>query len=611
MFRYFLERSRYKLSDAEICELCPLHERLLEAPLVHLMNLVGYEMYTHLQSLTGTHPAVRDPITNDVLKLLYPWQQKRFCEPGTKVQGCLACELGRFYQDFRAMEALSVVAKSGRRGTDGIVQLVDEGWVGTWGKVSWGVREVRADRRKAKKYSGEVSLEWRGGKARVEWKEKKGFVLSHGREKRDSGYGGSPAPSVRSNGTERSGQSKWNSVLPNRSSRVDKPAPALSRGHSVRVDKPANTPPPVRPDRPKGLTLTMYDKEEDDRTIRRKPVPIDERKDREREDRETKDREKKTLSTATTIVGSPQIGSPPTRRPSVKHHRQRDPSLASPSSKATDTEPTTQGSRAPIEDRPVRPPSSMYSRPQGLRPPKHILRSKTVKPRNATKAGTREQEQPTDRRIPSTQQTQWSDFNRSNIPATSNARPPSKSHRDTNNPPSTPRRTKTHHAISKKIAAGEYKWWETEYSESEDEKVVVPSRSRLSRHNLRDSINSNPNPNRNSKNHHPINKVEEENEASDVSNSDYEGDENEEEIRQRYLDEHEALLRMAQGVNEEKAPRTIDYLNTLPERPMENTTAGMSMRMGSRGHAAKSRRPAEESTMRRGRWDRVTSSPWL
>lgn len=551
---------------------------------MHLMGLVGYEMYTHLQSLTNMHPAQRSPITNDVLQKLHPWRERRFCEPGTKVEGCLACELGRLYQDSLAMEALSVVAKSGRRGKAGIVQLVDEGWVGSWGNGSWGVSEVRADRRMVRGDS--MNAEWRGGrssrvKGEVEWREKRGFVLSHGTSR-----------------GERSGLSKRHSVRSRGASQAEKPA--QSQRHSVRGEKAAYVAPPVRPDRPKGLTLSMLGQQEDrvkwtrtskedGRTIKRKPVPIP--------NDENKDRGRKTLSTATTIVGSPQ-----NRRTSMRHSHQPAPPAASPpSSRATDNKPA----RAASDAHPVPPPTSVYSRTQGIRSaqPKNILHSQnTIKPQNPTTSDSREKEPRP--RIHSTQQTRWSDFNRSNVPrppSTSNkpAPSPSTSHRDNptmQRPASAPRRTKTMHAIGQKIADGKYQWWDTACSDSEDEKVVVPS---LSRRNLRDhNNNSNNNDNDNNDNNENNNEIE----NSEVSNSDYEGDEDEEEIRQRYLDEHEALLRMAQGMDRDGVPRTVDYLNTLPRRPMENTTV-LPLGMGVDDR--------DESTVRRERGFRDRSSPWL
>ncbi|KAI4283117.1 MAG: hypothetical protein L6R38_002420 [Xanthoria sp. 2 TBL-2021] len=418
-----------------------------------------------------------------------------------------------------------------------------------------------------------MNAEWRGGgswraRGEVQWKEKRGFVLSHGTSR------------------ERSRQSKRHSV------QVEKPA--QSRRHSVRVDKPAYVAPPVRPDRPQGLTLSMFGKQEDrvkwtriskdDPTIKRKPVPIP--------NDENKDRERKTLSTATTIVASPK-----NRRSSVRHSHQPAPSP--PSSRATDHEPATQHrSRAGSEVHLVPPPTSIYSRTQGIRSaqPKNILRSKsTLKTRNPIISDSQEIE--TRPRIHSTQQTRWSDFNRSNIPApsTSNPSPPSTSYQKypTMNTPSTPRRTKTMHAIGQKIADGKYQWWDTEYSDSEDEKVVVPS---LSRWNLRDHNNI-----------HNTNHSNNENEVenSETSNSDYEGDEDEEEIRQRYLDEHEALLRMAQGMDRDGVPRTVDYLNTLPERPLQITTV---LPLGMKGRAQDD---GGESTVRRERGFRDRSSPWL
>ncbi|KAI4269061.1 MAG: hypothetical protein LQ337_007503 [Flavoplaca oasis] len=616
-------------------------------------------------------------MTNDILQRLYPWQDRRFCEPGTKVVGCLACELGRFYQDSRAMESLSVVAKSGRRGKAGIVQLVDEGWVGRWGDWTRGLNEVRADRRRiAHGSDSHVNAEWRGGislrgKGEVEWKEKKGFVLSHAssrverptRSQRHSVQGERPAPSRR------------HTVFSHSSSRAERSAPA--RGHSVRDNRSAYVAPPARPDRPQGLTLSMFGEQgdrvtwarEQEKTIKRKPVPTP--------NDEKKDRERKTLSTATTVVGSPKnrrsasvphsqqpdaVVSPKNQGSSSVRHSHRPAASASSSSRATHnkpavlassssstranhnkpTAPVASSSRAP-NNKPAasvsfassrvphskpavsasssssraahreaarhysppavsqihaaRPPSSIYSQTQGFRSaePKHIFRSQsTTKPRHTrTSRNTAEQEsQPP---MNTTQQTNWSDFNRSNlIPASSapsHTPASSRGHggqKTTTKADSTvPRRTKTMHAIGKKIAAGEYHWWETNYSESEDEKVVVPS---LSRRNLKAhaaaaaASSSNPqNPTNNREANHIAHNAnnDDDDDDSEPSNSDYSGDEDAEAIRQRYLDEHEALLRMAQGV-QGTVPRTADYLNTLPERPVDMTTV-QPLKVGGRG----------------------------
>lgn len=131
------------------------------------------------------------------------------------------------------------------------------------------------------------------------------------------------------------------------------------------------------------------------------------------------------------------------------------------------------------------------------------------------------------------------------------------------------------HAIGRKVAADEYEWWDSDYSDSGDEKVVVPSveRSRNTSKGGRDSENS---------------------------ESDYEVDEDEEEIRQRYLDEHDALLRMAQGIDH-GVPQTKDYLNTLPNRPVESTIP--PMRTGGRVQPERFLRPSPsarpEMTIRR------------
>ncbi|KAL8785630.1 MAG: hypothetical protein Q9213_003284 [Squamulea squamosa] len=428
------------------------------------------------------------------------------------------------------------------------------------------------------------NAEWRGGRdmsvrAEVEWKEKKGFVLSSG--------------SLR---VGRSAQLQRQSMR----SKIERPA--QSQRYSLRDEKPVRAEPPIRPIRPKGLTLSMFGKHEDriggtpreaERKIKRKPVP-----DAADDD---KDRGKKTLSTATTMVGSPNI--PP--RLSMRHSHQPAAEPAA-SSKAMQHEPEVYRSKAVSEVRPVRLPSSIYPRTQGFRSaqPKNILRVQSSrqprvpnvsqsgdqqshhripstqrtrwshfggsKPPEPSTTGQGRQHHP---RIPSTQQTRWSAFQNSNIPMSSTTG----RHHSALNPPSAPRRTKTMHAIGRKVAAGEYEWWNSDYSESEDEKVVVPSVER----------------GRN---------VKIEGERSDVSDSDYEVDEDEEEIRQRYLDEHEALLRMAQGKDYE-VPQTRDYLNTLPDRLVESTIP--PMRTGARPQPDRSLRPSSsarpEMTIRRKR----------
>ncbi|KAL9009357.1 MAG: hypothetical protein Q9180_009407, partial [Flavoplaca navasiana] len=313
-----------------------------------------------------------------------------------------------------------------------------------------------------------------------------------------------------------------------------------ARGHSVRDNRPAYVaPPPARPDRPQGLTLSMFGKQENrvvwareqEKTIKRKPVPVP--------NDEKKDRERKTLSTATTVVDSPKNR----RSASVRHSQQPAPSAnsknqrstsvrhshqpaasassssrapnnksaapassssrapnnksaasasssssraahsnaaapASPSSRAPHNKPTVSASSsssrathreaAPHHSHPAaseihaaRPPSSVYPQTQGFRSagPKHLFRSQsTTKPRHThTSRVTADQEsQPP---MNTTQQTNWSDFNRSNLVPASSA-PSSRGHggqKTTTKADSTiPRRTKTMHAIGKKIAAGEY-----------------------------------------------------------------------------------------------------------------------------------------------------------
>ncbi|KAL8727708.1 MAG: hypothetical protein Q9166_005881 [cf. Caloplaca sp. 2 TL-2023] len=552
IFKFFLERSRAKLSPSECCSLCPLHERLLEAPLVHLMGLVAYEMYTHLQSLMGMHPVQRSSTTNEVLAKLHPWQECGFFEPGTVVEGCLACELGRLYQDLPAMEALAVCAKSGRRsqgGKVGVVQLVDEGWLGWWGDGGRGVKEVRADRRKARsRGDNAVWRGWGGGgkKGELEWKEKRGFVLS---------------PSI---GPSQMEQAK----------EVGRFSPSQ---RSSRMETP------VRPDRPKGLTLSMV--------MKRKPVSI--------AGSVNKEEEKNRLSTATTVVGSP-----PAPRPSVRNPHENAGAASSLSSRVTHGQPAGRQLRVPNDARPtptsarsrsqsvrsntqtphrnqlantqsrvptsLRPPppaSSIYSRTQGLHPTAQNNKTQqaqsTVKPRIPIHSNLQEQLHP---RIPSTQQTRWTDFKFSNT-----SRMTGRHASEILSHHTAPRRSSAIHNIGARVAAGEYEWWDD--SDSEDEKVVVPSASLA---NIR----------------HEGANIEGPGEGGD-SASDYEGDESEEEIHQRYLDEHEELLRVAQGVQDGR-PRTRDYLNTLPERPVENLIGGGS-KMGP-GHSTRT-----GGTMRRER----------
>ncbi|KAI4236261.1 MAG: hypothetical protein LQ349_002645, partial [Xanthoria aureola] len=281
----------------------------------------------------------------------------------------------------------------------------------------------------------------------------------------------------------------------------------------------------------------------------------------------------KTLSTATTIFGSPK------NRNSFQRQSHRPaPSAAAAalpsSSRATDNEPATHHRlKAASEIHPGPSSSAAYSRTRGIRSTRldHDLGSPSTRnPPMPTITDSRERE--TRPRIRSTQQTRWSEFNRSNIPA------PSPSQRDTPplDPPSAPRCPKRMHAIGRRIAEGKYQWWVTDYSDSEDEKVVVPSRSRRSLVKAIDDADKNKGSN------NVNNSVDNDKVAnSETSNSDYEGDEDEEEIRQRYLDEHEALLRMAQGMDREGVPRTVDYLNTLPERSTELTTEPLLRMAGS------------------------------
>ncbi|KAI4176675.1 MAG: hypothetical protein LQ343_000967 [Gyalolechia ehrenbergii] len=118
-------------------------------------------MYIHLQSLRALHPALRSEVTNTMLEKLHPWcDEKRIFLPGSTVQGCLACALGLLYNDTGAMNALAVLGKSWFRRGVGYGRLVEEGWLGWWAEETKGVREVRADRKKARRETGVSNAEW-------------------------------------------------------------------------------------------------------------------------------------------------------------------------------------------------------------------------------------------------------------------------------------------------------------------------------------------------------------------------------------------------------------------------------------------------------------------
>lgn len=153
------------------------------------MGLLGYEMYTHLQNLRAMHPAQRSEFTNELLAHLHPWYENRYLMPGTTVKGCLACALGRLYNDTGAMNAIAVTAKSGRkRGRGGEIIypiLIEEGWLGLWAETSKGVSEVRKDRTEARKLTGINTKKWTDGDKGVDFKP---MVWDSKTSPRDTGH---------------------------------------------------------------------------------------------------------------------------------------------------------------------------------------------------------------------------------------------------------------------------------------------------------------------------------------------------------------------------------------------------------------------------------------
>lgn len=233
----------------EHCDLCPLHFRLLEAPLIHLAGLLSYEMYTHLQSLTALHPAQRHASTNDLLAALHPWREKQFLEPGTRVEGCLACAIGALYNDFEAMNAIVVFAKSGHRRGDGGVLLIKEGWLGWWAEGSAKGRQEAIEDRLAARATGVRNREWimkNVGEADVPVLSTRTLPRSSAQQSRRS------AGSSRSSGSYARNEEHLIS-----------PMPKIEGEDEGEEDvKPILLPMrPVRPDRPKGLTL--FNKPED------------------------------------------------------------------------------------------------------------------------------------------------------------------------------------------------------------------------------------------------------------------------------------------------------------------------------------------------------------
>ncbi|KAL9007397.1 MAG: hypothetical protein Q9173_007323, partial [Seirophora scorigena] len=176
---------RRRTAPTQSCSLCDLHSPLLEAPLVHLAGLLGYEMYTHAQGLRALHPCERSGVTNEVLAHLHPWFESGLFMPGTSVEGCLACALALLYNDSQAMRAVALLARSGRKRRQGSgrvvpqARLIEEGWLGYWAEVHGGAEKVRGDRKRAVKRAVGVSTrvwdpKWRKGVVfgDVVWEEK-------------------------------------------------------------------------------------------------------------------------------------------------------------------------------------------------------------------------------------------------------------------------------------------------------------------------------------------------------------------------------------------------------------------------------------------------------
>ncbi|KAI4185158.1 MAG: hypothetical protein L6R41_004303 [Letrouitia leprolyta] len=193
-------------------------------------------MYTHLQSLRALHPALRSEVTNEVLEKLHPWcsGEKRILLPGSTVQGCLACTLGLLYNDTGAMNALAVLGKSVFRRGAGYGQLVEEGWLGWWADGTKGVREVRADRARARRETGLSNAEFTDVGMGVEFREVR--------------WGSKPS---------------WSQSLSNSMVMQQRPQPQTPRGPSVTLGRQQGEQkqeaklmgPPARPDRVKGQTL--------------------------------------------------------------------------------------------------------------------------------------------------------------------------------------------------------------------------------------------------------------------------------------------------------------------------------------------------------------------
>ncbi|KAL8748930.1 MAG: hypothetical protein Q9184_007020 [Pyrenodesmia sp. 2 TL-2023] len=438
------------------------------------MGLLGYEMYTHLQSLRAMHPSTRSEVTNQCLEKLYPWYQARYLMPGSTVRGCLACALGRLYNDGAAMNAVAVLARSGRRRGKWPKEiiyplLVKEGWLGVWAEGVRGMSDVMRDRNEARKVTGVNTREWSDRGEGVEfkpvvWGQKKapqGSYSASGLHR-----GGSSASSLRRDrkeprlaGPQRPDRPKW-----------------LTLGVSV-IGKQAKPAGPARPDRPKGLTLGVS--------------ILGEQK-------------KRWTSPATDghqgVFQKPPVPERSNRRQEVRSESPLSP--LSPKSRRSEMQASSQASQKRRSQPP--PPSIQRSYTTSTRPP----------PRRA-------------------------DSNNVTIPAPLRVAS-QKAKKTNNNPFQDPQLSKSTRGAAKAppptnpfFSHEERKWAFPSSSDDEDDddeedegaNIVRPSRI-----------------------------------GDEYSDSDYSADETE----QRYMDEHDELLKMVGGVGFGNRPRTKDYLNTLP-----------------------------------------------
>ncbi|KAL8951745.1 MAG: hypothetical protein Q9222_002295 [Ikaeria aurantiellina] len=450
--QFIRERQRFnneRKPASQKCNLCPLHEKLKEAPLIHLTNLLGYDMYTHLQTLKALHPAERSEVLNECLGKLFPWQKRRIFEPGTSVQGCLACALSRLYNDFGAMDALGVLAGSVRlhRGSRRKVQLVDEGWLGWWFEGE-GPRErmkaVRKDRRFAKRQAAGTidNVEWMG-------------------------------PQLENGEWVGAGVEDWKNP-----------------GWETRVQQH-----PQRPYRPEGSTLFTNIGERGGQWMER----LKDHDEKTGDGGESE--EEKRLSDASTAVAS-STSSPRSRRMTeIKDHDRAD----------------LRGSRSARTSNP----------PRILRSEDQVRMSRCMSQHEGRDAHSSVAPKIFKRlsmRVPmhSASKPKWGDMSQqSAVPE-----PLKAGRHDMNAQRSALSRWDT-------VTSIDSEWWADD--DSEYGNIVVPSALGV---------------------------------KDDSSSVSAYSDNEDHETRQRYLDEHEELLNLAQGRTGSQLPHTQDYLNSLPPRPV-------------------------------------------